>query len=310
MPLLGYLIMEKTKFYVPSMYFRKFSGEPFVTVDTFLEIVEDVKGTTPAVEITVHEVDLVDYTERLQEVYDATVEQDVEIPIIRISAPSLFADDKEKVSVFNDINKFLSRFEGLFGQVPVQLETMSAWQVYEMRNETTIHPDKIPVGYKYQVYAEYVIETILGFCSLCKEVGLIPVIEPRVGHVISSPDSVALAEAKYGSLPFQVVFDVTHMEFQGINTCDAWQALKKDTIAVHVSDTDVVNSHHTPIGEGVVPWRTILKYAGESQDVKFIAVELFGDESRDPSVIKKNYENGVNEVKALIKKYNLTSKYE
>lgn len=310
LPLLGYLIMEKTKFYVPSMYFRKFSGQIDVSVDNFLEITADIQDTTSSVEMLVNEVDLVEYTDRLEEIYFATEDRGIEIPIVRIAAPSLFADDKETKVVKDDLIKFMKRLEGLFGEKLVQLETMSSWQVYEMRNGVTIHPDKIPVGYKYDIYSDYVMKAILDFCSMCGEANLIPVIEPRVGHVISGPDSIALIESKLGELPFKVVFDVTHMEFQGINTADAWQALQPHSVAVHVSDTDVVSSHHTPIGEGNVPWRTLLKSVGESQQVKYIAVELFGDESDNPEVVKAGYKNGVDRVKSLISKYKLTSKYE
>jgi len=312
MPLLGHLNMEKTKFYVPSMYLRKFTGELLVSVDNFLEILEDIKETTSAIEILVDENTVLEYTERIEEIYDATVDQGIEIPIVRIAAPSLYlADGAEKTAVRDDLINFITRFQGFFGtSSPIQLETMSTWQVYEMRNNTVMDADKIPVGYKYPVYAGYVIETIKDFCQICNDLEITPVIEPRVGHVISSPDSVELLESKLGNLPFKVVFDVTHMEFQGINTCDAWQALKEHTIAVHMSDTDVSDNHHTAIGEGQVPWRTLLKYTGEHPEVKFIAVELFGDESDDPEQVKKNYQEGVKEVKALISEYKLTSKYE
>ena len=312
MSILGDMMIEKTKFYVPSMYLRKFTGELLVSVDDFLEILEDIRDTTSAIEILVDENTVLEYTERIEEIYDATIEQDIEIPIVRIAAPSLYlSDGNEKTSVRSDLIKFITRFQGFFGtSSPIQLETMSAWQVYEMRNGTIMDADKIPVGYKYPIYAKYVIETIKDFCQICNNLDITPVIEPRVGHVISSPDSVELLESKLGNLPFKVVFDVTHMEFQGINTCDAWQALKEHTIAVHMSDTDVSGSHHTAIGEGSVPWRTLLKYTGEHPEVKFIAVELFGDESDDPIQVKKNYQAGVAEVKELIQRYGLTSKYE
>ncbi len=77
-----------------------------------------------------------------------------------------------------------------------------------------------------------------------------------------------------------------------------------------MSDTDISDNHHTAIGEGQVPWRTLLKYTGEHPEVKFIAVELFGDESDDPEQVKKNYQEGVKEIKTLISEYKLTSKYE
>ena len=309
---LGDIMIEKTKFYVPSMYLRKFSGEFLVSVDKFLEILDDIRETTSAIEILVDENTMVEYTERIEEIYDATIEKGVEIPIVRVTAPSLYLGDEQiKAAAKKELKTFIAKFQGFFGtETPIQLETMSAWQVYEMRNDTVMDADKIPVGYKYNVYAGYVIDVIKDFCQLCNDFGVTPVIEPRVGHVISSPDSVALLESKLGALPFKVAFDVTHMEFQGINTCDAWQALKEHTIAVHMSDTDVSGSHHTAIGQGTVPWRTLLKYTGEHPEVKFIAIELFGDESEDPEQIKKNYQDGVTAIKHLIDEYNLTSKYE
>jgi len=300
--------MKKTKFYTPAMYIRNFSGNPVVRVDTFLDVIDDLPGCD-AVELLVDEDYFDEYSDRIEEIYDATVNKGIDVPIVRISAPSLFlANSKDAKSPLTD---FLSKMLAFFGtDTLIQLETLSAWQVYEYRNDTVLDPDKIPVGYKYNVYSGYVIKAILDFCKICTDLDLTPVIEPRVGHVFSNPESVLSIVDKNGNLPFKIVFDVTHMEFQGINTTDAWQSLQGYVVAVHISDTDVVSNHHLPIGEGTVPWRTILKYAAQSEDVAYLAIELLGNESEDPEVIKAGYLDGLKRVKAMISKYKLTSSFE
>ena len=303
--------MIKTKFYVPALYFRNFLGAPVVHPEEFVEAAVALGDQCTAVELIIDENLFDVYTDKMEWLFQELSTLGISVPIVRILSPSLYDVNCEEVLA--PLEKVLSRVEAFFGPVAVQLDNLSAWQTYEIRNNTMIHPDNVPPGYRYATYAGYVLKAVDMFCEVCTKVGHTPVIEPRTGHVISSPDSVMriLEKSEDGKLPFKVIFDVTHMEFQGINTVDAWSVLKEHAIAVHASDTDVVNGHHLPIGDGNVPWKSILTYTARQPDVNLIAVEMLGGEHmNDPEMIKSEYLKGLATVKRLISNYGLTESFE
>jgi len=294
--------MTTTNFYVPAMYFRNIVGSHVVSPDHWMQLAAEKPAGVNHVELIIDSSNFVEYAQRLKEIAEFCRSADVVIPIVRISACELYQKDNK--AAFDALTSFLTATEAVFGPILVQLETLSAWQTYEIRNSTVLDPDNLPAGYRYSVYAKHVLNTIMRFSEICKEVGVTAAIEPRVGHVISSPDSVMRLVTKDG-LPFKLVFDVSHMEFQGINTCDAWDVLKEYSAVVHVSDTDTTSAHHTQVASGVVPWRTLLGYTARHESVSLLGVEIFSS-AQDEAEIKAEYAKNVGSVRDLVKKYRIS----
>lgn len=298
-----------TKMYVPAMYFRNIVCSHAIGVDHWLELAKEKPAGLTNIELVVDQTLFKEYTSRMEEISKSCIAFGISVPIVRVSAVDAFMDTGED-KAWSEMTALLKAVEAFFGpETFAQIETMSARQVYELRNNTNIAPDAVPAGYKYTKYAGVVFNVINKFCSTCEAIGLTPVIEPRVGHVISSPDSVMRILDQRGSLPFKLIFDVSHMEFQGINTFDAWDVLKDHTVAVHISDSDIEDAHHAKVGSGKVPWKTILSYAAKEKNVGLLGVEMFSAENEE-SKIKAEYAADTNVVRSMINRFNLTSYFE
>lgn len=297
-----------TKMYVPAMYFRNIVCSHAIGLDHWLSLAKEKPAGLTSIEMVVDQTLFKEYTTRMEELSKACTVEGIHVPIVRVSAIDLFLDSAEKT--WADVTALLKSVEAFFGpDTFVQLEMMSAQQVYETRNNTNINPDSVPAGYRYTKYANVVFNVLNKFCGVCQELGLTPVVEPRVGQVISSPDSVMRIWDKHGALPFKLVFDVSHMEFQGINTFDAWDTLKEYTVAVHISDSDIQEAHHSRVGSGKVPWNTILSYAAKSNEVGLLGVEMFSQEQEE-SKIKAEYAADTKLVRNMIDRFKLSSYFE
>jgi sugar phosphate isomerase/epimerase len=299
----------KTRLYVPAMYFRNLLGSHEMSPDQWLELAKEKPAGLTAMELVVDQSFFEEYTSRMEELVEEINKAGISVPIVRISAVNWFLQDSDQV--WDHTKRLLAAIEAHLGpDTIIQPELVSSIQAFELRNNTTMDPNKIPAGYKYSKYAKVVTDVIENMSKLCEETGIKLVIEPRAGDVLSNPDSVLrFVENPDTHSNFKVVFDVSHMEFQAIATCDAWDQLKESTAVVHISDSDVVSSHHVQVGAGSVPWKTIMGYAARTDDVSLLGVEMFS-KSEEPEEVKKEYVEDANVVFRMISRFKLKDYFE
>jgi sugar phosphate isomerase/epimerase len=89
--------------------------------------------------------------------------------------------------------------------------------------------------------------------------------EPRVGEIISSVDSLLRLIEHVDRPNFKANFDTGHFSAQRENVVLALAKLKGKFANIHISDNDPVGVDHLPIGRGTIDWIgffTLLKRMG------------------------------------------------
>ena len=82
--------------------------------------------------------------------------------------------------------------------------------------------------------------------------------EPRIGEVICSVDSLLRLIDHVGRPNFKANFDTAHFSAQRENVVLALAKLKGHFANVHISDNNPSNTDHLPIGKGSIDWKEFL----------------------------------------------------
>ena len=100
-------------------------------------------------------------------------------------------------------------------------------------------------------------------CRACADIaagyGKTVLMEPRVGEVICSVDSLLRLIADVGRENFKANFDTGHFSAQRENVALALVKLRGRFANIHVADNNPVNTEHLAIGAGVIDWREFFR---------------------------------------------------
>ena len=113
---------------------------------------------------------------------------------------------------------------------------------------------RIPRGFDWQK----VWKALVRSCQACADVAArhrkIVLMEPRVGEVICSVDSMLRLIEHVERPNFKANFDTGHFSAQRENVVLALEKLRGKFANIHISDNDPVNTDHLPVGEGPTDW--------------------------------------------------------
>ena len=117
----------------------------------------------------------------------------------------------------------------------------------------------LPEGFSWQRVWDVLVES----CRLAADVaagqGCIVLMEPRVGEVICSADSMLRLIGDVQRDNFRANFDTAHFAAQRENVVLGLAKLEGLYANVHVADNDPVSTDHLPLGDGKIDWREFLK---------------------------------------------------
>lgn len=85
------------------------------------------------------------------------------------------------------------------------------------------------------------------------------IMEPRVGEMICSVDSLLRLIEHVGCPNFKANFDTGHFSAQRENVVLALAKLRGNFANIHIADNDPVNVDHLPIGDGTIDWREFFR---------------------------------------------------
>lgn len=112
----------------------------------------------------------------------------------------------------------------------------------------------IPKGFNWGV----VWATLVKSCQACADIaaqhGKTVLMEPRIGEIICSVDSLLRLIEHVRRDNFKANFDTGHFCAQRENVVLALAKLQGYFANIHVSDNDPQNTNHLPIGKGVIDW--------------------------------------------------------
>jgi sugar phosphate isomerase/epimerase len=118
---------------------------------------------------------------------------------------------------------------------------------------------RIPDAFDWRKVWDVLVESCRFTAGVAREYGKTIIMEPRVGEIICSVDSMIRLIDSVGVPNFKGNFDTGHFSAQRENVPLALAKLRGRFANVHVSDNDPVNADHLPIGEGTIDWAKFLR---------------------------------------------------
>jgi sugar phosphate isomerase/epimerase len=136
---------------------------------------------------------------------------------------------------------------------PYELDSEKA---YAFADQTRV---RIPRGFDWRE----VWKALVASCRACADVAAkhrkIVMMEPRVGEVICSVDSLLRLIEHVERPNFKANFDTGHFSAQRENVVLALEKLRGHFANIHVSDNNPADTDHLPLGEGTIDWEEFFR---------------------------------------------------
>jgi sugar phosphate isomerase/epimerase len=133
---------------------------------------------------------------------------------------------------------------------------LSAKEGYRFADYT---PIQLPRGFEWTSVWEALVKS----CQFCADVaarhGKTVIMEPRVGEVICTVDSLLRLIEHVGRPNFKANFDTGHFCAQRENVVLALAKLRDHFANIHIADNIPVNTEHLPIGDGIIDWKEFFR---------------------------------------------------
>jgi len=142
---------------------------------------------------------------------------------------------------------------------------------YAFANRTEV---RIPPGFEWQKVWDSLVSSCQECAAIAAQHGKTVIMEPRVGEVICSVDSLLRLIEQTGRTNFKANFDTGHFSAQRENVVLALKKLEGNFANIHVSDNDPVNSNHLPIGEGSIDWLEFFRVLKAMNYAGYLGLDL------------------------------------
>ena len=175
---------------------------------------------------------------------------------------------------------------------------------YELGEDYAI-PEKItmriPDGFCWERVWEALVDSCRQTAEIAKGLERTIIMEPRVGEVICSTDSMIRLINDVNMANFKANFDTGHFGAQRENVPLALMKLEGKFANIHISDNNPINSDHLPVGDGIIDWMEffrILKHMGYDG---YLGLDLTGD----IDTLKDGMKRSIDYIKAVAKQLDI-----
>lgn len=127
---------------------------------------------------------------------------------------------------------------------------------YKFANHTRV---EIPRGFDWSAVWRTLVESCRSCADIAARHGRTVIMEPRVGEVVCSVDSMLRLIEHVDRPNFKANFDSGHFSAQRENVPLALEKLRGKFANIHIADNNPVNSDHLPIGDGVIDWKEFFR---------------------------------------------------
>jgi len=138
------------------------------------------------------------------------------------------------------------------GRRPYQLDGDD----YEFGTKSRVY---IPDGFCWQEVWDVVVESTRFCAEYAKSLGKIIIMEPRIGEVICSVDSMLRLLSDVNCDALKANFDTGHFSAQREDVCLALKKLEGKYANIHLADNDPKDFEHIPLGEGTIDWEEFFR---------------------------------------------------
>jgi sugar phosphate isomerase/epimerase len=172
------------------------------------------------------------------------------------------------------------------GKAPYQLD-----EEYSFGDTFRVH---IPEGFSWQRVWDVLVESCRFTAEVAAGHGRTVIMEPRVGEVICSADSMLRLIHDVGMNNFKANFDTGHLSAQRENIPLALMKLEGQFANIHISDNNPINTDHLPIGDGTIDWHEFLHVLQSMNYDGYLGLDLGGRDS-----IEDDYKRSVEYLHAI-----------
>ena len=118
---------------------------------------------------------------------------------------------------------------------------------------------RLPDGFDWGAVWAALVDSCRKCAAIAAEHGRTILMEPRVGEVVCSVDSMLRLIADVGMPNFKANFDTAHFAAQRENVVLALAKLAGNYANIHISDNDPINTNHITLGEGKIDWEEFFR---------------------------------------------------
>jgi sugar phosphate isomerase/epimerase len=168
---------------------------------------------------------------------------------------------------------------------------------YAFANQTRI---RIPAGFAWTAVWDALVASCRACAGIAAQYGKTVIMEPRVGEVICSVDSLLRLIEHVGCPNFLANLDTGHFSAQRENVVLALKKLEGKFANIHISDNDPVNTKHLPIGGGSIDWPEFFRVLKGMNYTGYIGLDLGMSKT-----IVRDYRRSLDRIQAIARSLKL-----
>jgi sugar phosphate isomerase/epimerase len=251
------------------------------------------------------------YTHR-KAVADALQENDLHVHNFCVVDPALVSLDRAKRAQALKRFRLGAELGAYFGSEtlhlasyapPVQYVTSKPYQLggkggYQFANQTRV---RIPTAFSWQGVWDALVLSCRECADVAASYGKIVIMEPRVGEVICSVDSLLRLIEHVGRPNFQANFDTGHFSAQRENVPLALKKLEGKFANIHISDNNPVDTNHLPIGDGFIDWLEFFRVLKNMKYSGYLGLDL----GMSPTIVR-DYQKSLRRIRAVASRINVS----
>jgi sugar phosphate isomerase/epimerase len=135
---------------------------------------------------------------------------------------------------------------------------------------------RIPPGFSWERTWEVLVESCAACADTAARRGKTVIMEPRVGEVVCSVDSMIRLIDDVDRPNFKANFDTAHFSAQRENVVLALAKLEGRFAKIHVADNDPKDTSHLAIGRGSIDWEEFFRVLVSMGFDGYLSLDLGG----------------------------------
>jgi sugar phosphate isomerase/epimerase len=133
---------------------------------------------------------------------------------------------------------------------------------------------RIPKGFEWKRVWDTLVESCQKCADVAKQHRKTVIMEPRVGEVICSVDSLLRLIEQVGRSNFKANFDTAHFSAQRENVPLALTKLQGQFANIHIADNNPSNTEHLPLGDGTIDWKEFFRLLKAMKYKGYLGLDL------------------------------------
>lgn len=148
---------------------------------------------------------------------------------------------------------------------------LSKKRSYKFADQTRV---RIPRGFNWDEVWNALVTSCRACADIAAEYHKTVLMEPRVGEVVCSVDSLLRLIEHVNRDNFKANFDTGHFSAQRENVVLALEKLRNRFANVHISDNNPENVNHLPLGKGSIDWQEFFRVLKDMNYQGYLGLDL------------------------------------